>query len=74
MQAHDEHFLVLGTIEGADVAAFGEDLALPPEIAVVEFLGRRCFEAGDSASLRVETRHHMLYGPVFAPPHPSPEG
>jgi hypothetical protein len=28
MQAHDENFLVLGTIEGADVAAFGEDLAV----------------------------------------------
>jgi hypothetical protein len=46
----------------------GRDLAVPPEIVVVEFLGGRCFEAGDSASLRVETRHHMLDGPVFAPP------
>src|SRR5262249_22245981 len=66
MQAHDEHFLVVGTIEDADLAAFGKYSTVPPEIVVVEFLGGWSFEAGDSAPLRVETGHHMFNGPVFA--------
>src|SRR5215467_3074208 len=66
MQPHDKHFLIIGAIEDPDVATFRKNLGVAPEIVVVKLFSRRLFEAGDSATLRVESRHHVLDGPVFA--------
>src|SRR4029434_5507527 len=41
-------------------------LAAPPEIIVVEFLGRRLLERHYLAALRVDAGHHMLDGAILA--------
>src|SRR5215467_1749835 len=66
MKPHDQDFLVIGAIENSDVATLRKNLEVPPKIVVVEFFGGRRLEAVDEAALRVESRHHMLDGPVLA--------
>ena len=62
---HDEHFLVVGTIEDADAAALGGCAGISPEEVMAELFGRRVLEAGDLATLRVEARHDVLDGAIL---------
>ena len=66
MHAHDEHFLVVGTVEDADAPALGKDAGRPPEKIVLQFLGAGMLEAVDLAALRIDAGHDVLDGAVFA--------
>ena len=45
MDAHDEHLLVVGTVEHRDLARGGQMLLITPEVVVRELLGRWLLEA-----------------------------
>ena len=62
----DEDFFVVGAVEDADAAAFGEVAGAAPEEVVVELFGGGLFEAEDLAALGVDAGHDVLDGAVFA--------
>ncbi len=66
MDANDEHLLVVGTVEDADLAAYGNPLGVTPEVVVVELLVRGGLEARDPNALRVDAAHHVADRPVLA--------
>ena len=65
MNADDEDFLVVGAVEDADFAAFGDDFVITPEIVVVQFFNAGRFEGMDLATLRIDAGHDVLDGAVF---------
>ena len=66
MHAHDEHLLVVGTVEDADPPAFGKPAGGAPEKVVLQFLGARLLEAEDLAALRIDAGHDVPDGAVLA--------
>ena len=66
MDPHHQHLFVVGTVEDADVAAFGQLAIGPPQEVVAEFVLGWRLEAEDLAAFRVDARHHVLDGAVFA--------
>src|SRR6516164_7556701 len=65
VHSHDQDLLVVRAIENADVAALGQATGMPPEKVVIEILRRGLFEGKNLATLRVDTRHHVLDGAVL---------
>ena len=66
MNANDESFFVITAVENADVAAVGKTFHATPEIVVIKILGRRRLEGVDLTALRIDPRHDVLDGAVFA--------
>jgi len=66
MHADDEHFLIIGTIEDADPPAFRQTAGRAPKKIVLQFFSTRLFETENLAALRIDARHHVLDGAVFA--------
>src|ERR1700675_1534087 len=60
MHAYDQNFLIVRTIEDADVTAARQDLAGTPQVVVIEFLRRWLLERVDLASLRIDAGHHVF--------------
>ena len=66
MHAHDQHFLVIGSVEDADPPAFRQIARGAPEKIVFQFGGAGMFEAEHLAALRVDPGHHVPDGAVFS--------
>ena len=66
MHPDDEHLLVMGAVEDADLAASGEAPRVAPEEVVVELLGRGHLEAVHRDALGVHAAHHVADRPVLA--------
>ena len=66
MHADDQHLLVIGAVEDADPPALRQIASGAPEKIVLQFGGARMFEAEDLAALRIDARHHVLDGAIFA--------
>ena len=66
MDAHDEDFLVVGTVEDADLAPAGEAADATPEEIVLELGGARMLEARHLAPLGIDAAHHVLDHAVLA--------
>src|SRR5262249_28159129 len=66
MHADDEGLLVVAAVEDADAPALRKALHAPPEVIVVEVLGRRRLERDDIAALRIDPGHDVLDRPVLA--------
>ena len=62
----DEHFLVVGAVEDADLAASRKASCGTPEVVVVELLGRGLLERVDAHALRIDAAHHVPDGAVLA--------
>ena len=63
--------LLYTSVEDADAAALGQAARGAPEEIMFQLFGAGLLEAGDFASLRIDSGHHMLYcailtGPVHA--------
>ena len=65
MHPAHQHFLVIRTVEDADVAPLGQAAVDPPEIIVVQLLRRGLLEGVYLHALRVEAAHHVLDGAVL---------
>ena len=63
---HDQHVLVVGSVEDRDATAFGRALHASPEERVVEFLGARLLERDDVAALRIDAGEQVLDQAVLA--------
>ena len=63
---HDEHFLVVRTVEDADAPALGQVSDVAPHEVVVEFLRRRLLERGYLAPLRIDAGHDVFDRAVLA--------
>ena len=50
MHANDQHFLIIGTIEDADPAAFRKAACRAPEKIMFQLFGARLFEAENLAA------------------------
>jgi len=68
MDADDEYFFVVRTIEDADATALGQTARGAPEEIMFQLFGAGLLEAGDFASLRIDSGQHMLYGAILAGP------
>ena len=66
MHANDQNFLVIGSVEDADLPAFGEIARGAPEKIVFQFGGAGMFEAEYLATLRIYPGHHVSDGAVFS--------
>ena len=66
MHADDQHLLVIGSVEDADLPAFRQIARGAPEKIVFQFGGAGMFEAEHLAALRVDPGHHVLDGAVFS--------
>ena len=66
MHPHNQHFLVIGTIEDTDPPAFGKPAGGAPEKIMFQFLGARLFEAEDLAALRIDSGQDMSDDAVLA--------
>ena len=66
MHADDEHLLVVGAVEDADVAARGQTHRGAPQEVVVDLVRRRNLERVHLAALRVDAGHDVLDGAVLA--------
>ena len=65
MDADDEDFLVVRTVEDADAAALGQASGVAPHEVVVEFLDDGCLNEY-TWTLRIDARHDVLDRAVFA--------
>ena len=65
MHPDGQNFFVVGPVENADFAAFGERSRCPPQKIVIQFLGRRGLERVHLAALRVHSGHDVLDGAVL---------
>src|SRR6185437_7778634 len=59
MHAHDQNLLVVGTVENADLSAFGKISCGPPEKVVFQFGRAGMLVAEDLATLWINAGHHM---------------
>ena len=66
MHAHDQHVLVVRSIEDADLALARHLLVDAPQVVVGELLGGRDLEGRDRAALRVERLHDLVDRAVLA--------
>src|ERR1700722_6897577 len=53
MHPNDQHLLVIGAIEDADLPANGKTLGRTPEEIVLQFFWGRLFETGNLTALRI---------------------
>ena len=60
MDAHDQHFFVVGAVEDADAAPLGQRLEAAPHEIVIELLVRRGLEAEDLVALGSRPRMTCL--------------
>ena len=65
MDPGDQDVLVVGAVEDADPAAFGQAAGGAPEEVVFEVVIGGLFEAEHLAALRVHPGHHMADRAVF---------
>ena len=65
MDADDEYFFVVRTVEDADAAALGQTARGAPEEIMFQLFGAGLLEAGDFASLRIDSGHDVAYGAIF---------
>ena len=66
MHAHDQHLLVIGSVEDTDPPAFRQIARGAPEKIVLQFGGAGMFEAEHLAALGVDAGHHVPDGAVFS--------
>ena len=66
MHPHDQHFLVIGTIEDADLPALGQPARRAPQKVMLQFFGTGLLETVRPAVLRIETGHDVAHRAVFA--------
>ena len=66
MHANDQHLLVVGSVEDADPAAFGQIARGAPEKIVFQFVGARMLEAEHLAALRIDAGHDVPDGAVLS--------
>ena len=66
MHFDDQNFFVIGTIEYANPSAFGKATGRSPEEVVFQLFGAWLFKAKNLAALRIDTRHDVPDGTVFA--------
>src|SRR6266436_8816820 len=66
MDADNEHFLIIGSVEHTDSATFGQAQRCAPQEIMIEFRGARMLEAEDLTSLRIDPRQHVTDCSVFA--------
>jgi hypothetical protein len=66
VHADDEHLLIVGAVEDADLAARGQALLVAAQVVPVELGRRRDLEALDPDPLRVDAAHHVTDRPVLA--------
>jgi hypothetical protein len=66
VNARNEHFFIIRTIEDADSSAFRQPARRAPEKVALEFLRARLLEAVDFATFRVHTGHDVPNGAVLA--------
>src|SRR5215213_3927557 len=64
---HDEHVLVVGSVEDTDPTPRRRALVIPPQKIVVGFFGTRGLEGGHPAPLGIDAAEDVLDGAVFAP-------
>ncbi len=62
----DEDLFIVGAIEDADMATYGQAFGGAPEKVMGEFLPAGLFEAVDHTALGVDAAHDVADGPVFA--------
>ena len=63
---HDQHILVVRTVENADIAAARHLCVVAPEKFVIQFLLAGMLERRHLAALGIDAAHHMLDGAVLA--------
>jgi hypothetical protein len=66
MDAYDEHFLIIGTVEDTDASALGQTHGGSPHEFVIEFLRARRLERVHGDALRINPRHHMFDGAILS--------
>src|SRR5271163_4809537 len=66
MDANDQDFLIVGTIEDADPSAFRKAACRAPEKIMFQFFGARLFEAENFATFGIDSRHDVPDRAVFA--------
>ena len=66
MHANHQHLLVIGTIEYADLPAFGQPARGAPEKIMFQLVGARLFETENLAALRIDPGHDVPDGAVLA--------
>ncbi len=64
---HDEDLLVVRAVEDGDLAARRKPPGVPPQVVVVQLLGRGHLEAADPYALGIDAAHHVADRPVLAP-------
>src|ERR1700730_2009614 len=66
MDAYDQHFLIMGPVENADVAAFRQGVVDPPQEMVGKLLSAGRLEVMDFTAQRIYAGHHVLDDAVLA--------
>src|ERR1700733_7759946 len=66
MDPNNQHFLVIGTVEDSDPAAFGKATRSPPEKIMFKLIGTGLLEAEHFAAFRIDTGHNVPDGSVLA--------
>ena len=66
MHADDQHLLVVGSVENADLPACRQIARGAPEKIVFQFSGAGMFEAEHLAALRIDAGHHVPDGAVLS--------
>ena len=65
MHPNHQHLFVIGTIENADLPAFGKAARGAPEEIVFQFIGARLFETKNLAPLWIDPGHDVPDGAVL---------
>src|SRR5579859_2565128 len=66
MNSDDEHFLVVGPVEDADLPSLRKGDRRPPKEIVTQFRGARMLETEYLATLGIDSGHHVLDGPILS--------
>ena len=66
MHADDQHLLIVGAVEDADLPTSRQIACRPPKRVVLQFCGAGMLEAEHLATLRIDPRHHMADRAVFS--------
>lgn len=64
VHAHNEHFLVVRSVENTGPSTLGQALGITPEKVVIEIRPRRLLERENLAALGIDPRHDVLDGAV----------
>ena len=66
VHSNNQHFLVIGTVEDADPAAFRKSACRAPKEIVIELFCTGLFETENLAAFWIDPRHHVPDGAVLA--------